>query len=39
LIDDFGEAGFIDWEVGGVPSVNLFLGEVDYADTDLLVSE
>jgi hypothetical protein len=30
-----GEAGFIDWKVGGVPGVDLFLGEVDYADSNL----
>ena len=35
LFDDGGQAGFIDGKGGGVPSVDLFLGEIDYADTNL----
>jgi hypothetical protein len=35
LINDLGETGFIDGEFGRVPSINLLLGEVDDADTDL----
>jgi hypothetical protein len=35
LLNDFGETGFVDREVRGVPGIDLLLREVDYADTDL----